>query len=164
MKKKPRSGTPSIRFYISTDQLSGMHAATWGTISLILGVSAVLFGFLAMIRESLTPGLLYLAYAGGCGILIVAVFCTACPIRTSCVHIIPGYLARFFPPRNGPYSRADLILTTVLFAAIILPPQFFLIHQGYLLTLFWISLGGAALISYVVLCPGCGNQFCPLRR
>lgn len=149
---------------MNTDQLSGMHAATWGTISLLLGVSAVLFGFLAMISESLNLGLLYLICAGGCGILIIAVFCAACPIKTSCVHIIPGYLTRFFPSRNGPYTKAELIITTMLFTVIILPPQFFLIHQVYFLVLYWIFLGGAALTSHLVLCPGCGNRFCPLRR
>ena len=141
-----------------------MNLTITGTIGLIFGLIAVLIGAYAVSYHSLTMAGGYILIAGVSGLLITRLFCTACPIKDHCVHLIPGLIARLWKGRDGPYSRIILLSTALLFAVILVPPQGVLISFPALLLCFWICTGIAALNSHLFLCPGCGNRFCPFRR
>lgn len=141
-----------------------MNRTIPGTLGLIFGTIAILIGIFAFLPISyyLAGGYLFICLIAG--LLIVRVFCASCPIKRTCVHIIPGYLATFWNQSPGPYSSRTIILTGILFAIIILIPQIVLITSLHLFVIFWICIVIAAMSSYLVLCPGCGNQYCPFRR
>jgi cobalamin synthase len=141
-----------------------MKRSAFGILGIILGIIAVLIGTYAISLGSSDYWWNYLLLAVICGILITRTYCTKCPITKTCVHILPGYIARYWQKREGPYTAFDMLVTVVLFVFLILPPQAFLLTEPLLLLLFWICLLGAALCSYLLICPGCGNRFCPFRR
>jgi hypothetical protein len=135
-----------------------------GTLGLIFGTIAFLVGTFSFSQVSYYLAAGYLLVCLFAGMLIVRVFCASCPMKGTCVHILPGYVAQFWNQLPGPYSSGKIILTGILFAIIILIPQLVLIRSLYLFVLFWICIIIAAMSSYLVLCPGCGNQYCPFRR
>ncbi len=141
-----------------------MNHIACGIVGLFLGICVVLTGTVGISMNSFFFGILYLIISGICAILVTNVFCTKCPIKTSCVHVLPGFIARIWPEKKGPYTTFDLLLTIILFAIIILPPQVFLIAYPGLFVFFWICMILAAICSNRFLCPDCKNQFCPFCR
>lgn len=141
-----------------------MNRTIPGTLGLICGTIAILVGIFSFSQISYNLAAGYLLVSLIAGMLIVRVFCASCPIKGSCVHILPGYLAQFWNQPPGPYSSVKIYLTGILFAIIILIPQAVLITSLHLFVLFWICIIIAAMSSYLILCPGCGNQYCPFRR
>ena len=141
-----------------------MNRTIPGTLGLICGTIAILVGIFSFSQISYNLAAGYLLVCLIAGMLIVRVFCASCPIKRTCVHILPGYLAQFWNQPAGPYSSGKIILTGILFAIIILIPQAVLITSLHLFVLFWICIIIAAMSSYLILCPGCGNQYCPFRR
>ncbi|MBN1167598.1 MAG: hypothetical protein JXA44_10785 [Methanospirillaceae archaeon] len=141
-----------------------MNKSGYGIIGLALGICAVLTGTVALAVVSVLQGFIYLIVALVSGILITFVFCSKCPITDTCVHIIPGLLARAWPRRSGPYSRFDLVAVAILFAIIILPPQIALFTLPGTFGFFWICLSTAAILANRFLCPGCKNRFCPMKK
>ena len=141
-----------------------MNRTIYGTAGLTLGILAVITGAYAILMHSFSLSWGYLLLSAVCGVLVTRVFCSKCPIKRACVHILPGYLARVWKEKTGPYTSVDILFTGLLFAIIILPPQIFLISSPGLFALFWVFIGIAAVCSTRFLCPDCGNTYCPFRR
>ena len=141
-----------------------MNRRIYGTSGLTLGILAVITGAYATLIQSISLGWGYLLLSAVCGVLIIRVFCSKCPIQGSCVHILPGYIARLWKEKSGPYTQTEILITCLLFGIIILPPLVFLISSPGLFVLFWACMGIAAICSNRFLCPDCGNCFCPFCK
>ena len=141
-----------------------MNRTIYGITGLTLGILAVITGAYTILMHSVPLAGWYLLLSVICGVLITRVFCSKCPIKGVCVHVLPGFVARLWQDKTGPYTPAEILITCLLFGIIILPPQVFLISSPGLFALFWICMGIAAVCSNRFLCPDCGNRFCPFRR
>lgn len=138
-----------------------MNRMIYGTAGLILGILAVITGTYAILMQSVSVACGYLLLSMLCGVFITRFFCSKCPVKRTCVHILPGYMVRMWQEKSGPYTSAEILITCLLFAIIILPPQIFLLASPGLFIQFWICMVLAAVFSNRFLCPCCGNRFCP---
>jgi hypothetical protein len=141
-----------------------MNKTTFGVIGLILGVIAVLDGVYAIVLRSQFMAGGYLLLAVVAGVFLTRFFCASCPIKGSCVHILPGYIAGFWKETPGPYTTGKLLISGFLFAVLFLPPIPSLIASPDLMLIFLVCLVLAAVTSTRFLCPGCGNTFCPFMK
>ena len=79
-----------------------MNRQTYGFLSLLLILAAVLTATYAIYQFSFFWTLLYLVGLMLSSLVIIFSFCTKCPSRNKdCSHIIPGKLTCFFPRRPG---------------------------------------------------------------
>ena len=141
-----------------------MNRKIVGMLVLGLGILVILIGAGAIAFHSLEYAGAYLLVSALTVLLITAVFCSRCPVKGSCVHLLPGLIARIWPERTGSYSKGELVLTAVLFAAIILPPQQYILSNPGLFPVFWILISTAIILTYSILCPQCGHRHCPMCR
>ncbi|PWR70644.1 hypothetical protein [Methanospirillum lacunae] len=141
-----------------------MNKTTFGVIGLILGVAAVLDGFYAIALRSQYMAGGYLLLAVIAGIFITRFFCALCPIKGTCVHILPGYFAQLWKVAPRPYTTGNLVISGFLFAILFLPPIPSLFASPVLMFIFLVCLALAAVTSTRFLCPGCGNRFCPFMK
>lgn len=140
-----------------------MNPQIHGILSLVVITAAVITAFLGIVQSSLFWAVLYLAGILLSSLIIVYSFCTKCPCRdTSCGHVIPGKLTRFFPRRReGPYTLADMVGVVVPVVFIVVFPQYWLLSNiGYfiLFVVFWIL---AAVDIQFFVCRVCTNTYCP---
>lgn len=137
-----------------------------GILSLALITGAMVIGLVTVLAAAVPAGLLY----GGCllagSLLIVYVYCTKCPIRTSgCRHVLPGRLTSLLPARaQTPYSGFDyLAVGMILLFLIAYPHGWMLPHKGVLL-IFWLLLAAGLIEILLFVCKGCGNVRCPVCK
>jgi len=141
-----------------------MHKTTFGIIGLILGVAAVLDGFYAIALHSMPIAGGYFLQAIVAGVLFTRFFCALCPIKSTCVHILPGLIARMWNVAPGPYTTGKLLISGLLLAIIFLPPIPSLLTSPVSMLIYLVCLVLAAVTSIRFLCPGCGNRFCPFMK
>lgn len=141
-----------------------MPARVHGVLSLIAFAGAVVIAALAGWRESPALGIAYAALALVSLLVTIAVFCGKCANRDHCGHVVPGRVARLMRRelRIGPYTSAELALTSIALALVFLPPL------GWLWR-FPLALGGFCLLLLLGVidirarvCPACQNAACPL--
>jgi hypothetical protein len=139
-----------------------MNRQTYGFLSLLLILAAVLTATFAIYQFSFFWTLLYLVGLMLSSLVIIFSFCTKCPSRKDCSHIIPGKLICFFPRRpEGSYTLRDKAGVAVPLVFLIVYPQYWLLIQPAYFVLFaGLCLGAAAIIQFFV-CKGCTNSFCP---
>jgi hypothetical protein len=135
-----------------------------GVVSLLLVFGSLLAGLAAVLRESAAMGIVYVVIIFISLPAILYSFCSKCPCRLdSCGHVFPGMLARLFPPRKeGRYTPSDIAGVVVPFLFLIGFPQWWLMENKVLLAVFWVPavIGVLEIRPYV--CPGCGNEMCPM--
>lgn len=141
-----------------------MNQRRMGILVLGLGILIILIGAGAIALYSLKYAGIYLVVSALASLLITAVFCAKCPIKGSCVHLLPGRIARIWPERIGSYSKGELVLTVILFAVIIFPPQMYLFSTPGLFPVFWIFISTAVICTGKFLCPECDHRHCPMCR
>ncbi|NLV25898.1 MAG: hypothetical protein GXY48_01810 [Methanomicrobiales archaeon] len=141
-----------------------MKKKIFGIVGLIFGIIAILTGVYALYLNSLFMAGGYLFFVAIVGVLFTRFFCASCPIKDTCIHILPGYIARIWKERPGPYTPVNLLISGFLFVIIFLPPLPALIRLPVPLLIFLVCIGLAALTSIQFLCPECENRFCPFRR
>lgn len=117
-----------------------MDKTTFGIIGLLLGMAAVLTGFYAISVHSLFMAGGYLFFVVVVGVLFIRFFCASCPIKDTCVHIIPGYIARMWKVAPGPYSSSKLMISGFLFVILFLPPLPSLLTSPVLMIIFLVCL------------------------
>jgi hypothetical protein len=142
-----------------------MHKTFFGVTTYVTQIAAMLVGFFGIAQFSLPVAILYVAGCAVSFIIFVYAFCTKCPIRQNCVHIVHGKLTKILPGRTqGLYSQCDRMGTLLYFGFLTIFPQYWLINNLYLMIIFWaIFLTGLAINS-ITLCHGCENLDCPVRR
>lgn len=134
-----------------------------GLVSLGFIFFAVAVGYYAIFPFSTFLAAGYVVIGVLSGLLIMLAYCTKCPVKESCSHIIPGRIAELLPPRrSGPYTLFEYAVVAFAVGVLVLVPQYWLLSNYWLLALFW----GLLLIGFVDLrlcvCRGCGNMYCPL--
>jgi len=152
------------RYYLFNYPMFRMNRRIIGIFVLCLGILVILIGALAIALSSLQYAGIYLLVSTLAFLLITAVFCARCPVKGSCVHLLPGLIARLWPDRTGPYSKGELVLTVILSAVIILPPQLYLFITPGLFPVFWIFISAALICTAYILCPECGHRHCPMCK
>jgi hypothetical protein len=111
------------------------------TYIFVLSLLSYLYvGLYAVFIKSLIAGFSYLVIILLGSLIIAYTCCTKCRFnKTSCRHIIPGILTRFFPKikqrRFGIHNLFSIYLASML---IILFPQIWLWNTKYLFVIFWI--------------------------
>jgi hypothetical protein len=140
-----------------------MNRQTYGLVSLLLIIAAVITATYTILQSSVIWTVIYLVGILLSCLVIVYSFCTKCPCRnTGCGHVIPGKITRFFPPRaEGPYTFKDKIGVVVPLVFMIVFPQYWLLSRPayfFLFAVLW--LVAAADIQFFT-CKGCTNRFCP---
>jgi hypothetical protein len=135
-----------------------------GLISLGFIFIAVAVGAYAIFVSSTFLAALYAIISALSGLLVLLAYCTKCPKKESCAHVIPGRIAKLLPPRRTgrPYSLFEYAVVAFGIGVIVLVPQYWLLSNYWLLAAFWVLL----LIGFVEIrlcvCRGCGNVYCPL--
>lgn len=140
-----------------TKQLYGIIAACMLTAALCTGIYGIF----------LYSPVAAAVYAAGCIILMIGfvyAYCTKCPIRYNCVHVLMGLMTRLMPRREeAPYTRCDLTGVVMFFGFVAFFPQYWLVRDPALFLLFWFLFIGEWLLTHFTCCRGCGNIFCRMR-
>lgn len=141
-----------------------MPVKVYGVLSLIAFAGAVAVAALAGWLESPALGIAYAALAAVSLLVTVAIFCSKCSARDRCGHVVLGPIARLMRKelKTGPYTSAELTLTSIALVLIfLLPPSW--------LWRFPLALGGFCLLFLLGsidvrarVCPACANEACPL--
>ncbi len=136
----------------------------YGIFSLLCFAAAVGLGFEAIHQSSVQWSLLYLLITAASGIVVIGAFCAKCPVKTECAHVLPGLAARLLNRPPGPYSKAEMLLTSLAIGIILIFPQPWLFRNMCLLVPFWtISLAGLLFIVRNI-CGTCQNKYCPYGK
>ncbi len=141
-----------------------MNRIFHGVFSLILLAIAVMVGFISILGESISMGLLYAGIMLIAPMILIYSFCSKCACRLDgCGHVLPGKLTQILPGREqGPYTFWDLFWTIVPIAALFVFPQFWLWKNKILFIIFW-SLCLMGLVEILLfVCRSCMNEKCPV--
>jgi hypothetical protein len=143
-----------------------MKRTTHGILSLVIIAAAAVTATAAILASSVVFAALYVFGIFLSGLVLISSFCMKCPCRdTDCGHVIPGWLTRFFPPREqGPYTFVDKTGVVVPIVFLIVFPQYWLLSQPlYMYVFVALCLVAAADIQFFV-CRGCTNCSCPFHQ
>jgi hypothetical protein len=137
-----------------------------GYASLGLMIALAGIGFFVIAERSRLWAAVDLAAVGVGLVVLLWAFCAKCACRyTGCRHIIFGPLTKLLPKRESvPYTKTDLLFTTIGAFPLFIVPQYWLFGKVPLLLLFW---GVAAVLLAEItlfICKGCGNRHCPACR
>ncbi|MHB8060331.1 MAG: hypothetical protein ACYDHO_05815 [Gaiellaceae bacterium] len=143
-----------------------MSARVYGVLSLVAFAGAVVVAALAGWRESAALGIAYAAIATVSLLVTVAIFCTKCSARDRCGHVVLGPIARLMRKelRMGPYTGAELALTSIALVLIFLLPLGWLWRFPLALGAFGLLLLLGSIDVRARVCPACANAACPLAR
>ena len=131
----------------------------------LVGVSLAV-GLLTILCFSIAWAAFYLLLSLVCVGSVLYAYCAKCPCRSEgCGHVVPGMLARKFPPRQtGPYTGADYLATAVSLLLLFGFPQPWLLARPAAFWLFW-GVAAVGLIEIVFfVCRRCRNEHCPMCR
>jgi hypothetical protein len=136
-----------------------------GVMFLVLATGAWLLGAVVVMARSTLWGSLDLALIVVGFVAVIWAYCTKCPVRKDCSHVLPGYLTRYFPHRiTGPYLRSDVAVMAAAFLAMTIFPLFWLVKNVPMLLAYVALLVIAIVDLRVKVCGQCRNVFCVLRK
>ena len=143
-----------------------MRRYVHGLASLVLVAASLAIALAVVGRQSPAWGGAYLALLVVGSVAVLWAYCAKCPCReTGCGHVIPGRLARLLPGRRqGPYTLRDYLGLTLPLGLMVIVPQVWLVKAPTAMLLFWLLLAAGVIDILVVVCKGCGNAFCVVRR
>ncbi len=141
-----------------------MKKQIFGILIFCILIATIGFGFYGISLNSPAAAVIYLS---GCFILLILftyVYCTKCPIRGRCVHVLMGLITRLMPRRReAPYMPYELLGTFAFFGFVAFFPLYWLIQNTPLLIVFLGLFISEWTINHFACCRGCGNKFCRLR-
>ncbi|MBN1185230.1 MAG: hypothetical protein JXB49_23295 [Bacteroidales bacterium] len=136
-----------------------------GLISLTLAFLSISGGFYAIFIVNNLLAILYSIIMLLGFMVIIYSYCTKCPGRFTCGHIILGKLAALFPKRDEEaYSKWDYLGVIISFLLIIAIPQFYLWKIKWLFISFWTLLILAVMEINKHVCTKCLNNNCALCK
>ncbi len=136
----------------------------YGVTSLIFILTAIIIADIELFQNHIYLGIIYSSIILTSNFLLVYVFCTKCPCKGHCGHIIPGRFALLFKSRSaGPYSKNENSIIALLLFLLILFPQFWLWLNHGLFLAFWALIITGSLQIRTVVCKSCANTFCPIN-
>jgi len=137
-----------------------------GILSLLLITSAVATGWVAVAAAGLWIAVAYTLVIAMATPVVLYAYCAKCTCRhTGCRHVIPGRLTAFLPWREpAPYHFADYAATAVALLLLLGLPLPWLFGYKGLLWLYILFLSAGMTEILFLVCRGCGNRNCPVRR
>ena len=136
----------------------------YGVAFLVLGTAAWLLGLYVVFSFSTASGFVDLALIVGSFTAIISVYCTKCPSRKKCCHVVPGMLASYFPKKKTePYKPWETITTFGSIIAMTVFPLYWLWQRPGFLVIFVILFTAAVVVLRMRVCGGCHNIFCILK-
>lgn len=137
-----------------------------GIISLFLFLIAFAVGIAAIVPYSILLGFASLAIDVAALIVISVVYCSKCPCRDNCNHLIVGKLSVLFSKkRTGEYNTFDLVVGVVIPVLVALSfPQYWLFKNMTLLLIYWGCIAIAGIEIYFFVCSKCNNTKCTMCR
>jgi len=148
----------------------------------ILGIACLLPVLLAagiatfmLFTRSVALGVVYAAALPTVALTTIFHYCRKCPHvpENSCVHMVPGLIARrLFPPAiiaSGEnlvsYTKRELFMAFVPLTALILFPQYWLATGSVpIMITYWALMLTALLTVIGLVCPICKNKACMFCR
>lgn len=143
-----------------------MEGKFHGIFSIILAGISIILGAYSVISASLVIGLLYSLLTIMFFLLIVYSYCCKCSCRKySCGHVILGKIAECLPNRKQEkYSNVDILGVIISLVFIIGFPQYWLLKQIIIFTIFWGLLIVSGIEISMFVCATCKNERCSLCR
>ena len=137
-----------------------------GAAAIVLFTGAFLAGGYAVFMDSVLFGLIYAAVIVVFFIVIPAVYCSKCPCRERCMHVILGPISKILVPKpnKSAYTVTEVVLTLFAAAAAVIIPQPWLLKNISLLIFYWAAVIIAAAEIFLFVCKGCGNEKCPMKN
>lgn len=149
---------------LNMDKESGYMRRQHGVWSLVLVFVAIMIGAVSIKQSSIFIALVYIGLSLVSLVIVIYSFCSKCPCRHDCGHVLPGKLTELLPKRvQGPYEKLDYFGVSLPFLFIIGFPQFWLVAQLQLIVTFWVLLIIAVIEITKKVCKGCGNKLCPFN-
>lgn len=141
-----------------------MAKQSFGILAFCMFAAAILIGMYGISLYSLTTAGIYLA---GCIVLFITfvfAYCTKCPIRKKCVHVVMGLMTSLMPDRPaGRYTFSELAAVFTFYGFVTLFPQYWLINNPVLMLAFWTLFIGEWILNHYTICRACENIHCKLR-
>ena len=126
--------------------------------------ATILAGLYGISLYSMTAAGIYLTGSIVLLIAFVYAYCTKCPIRDRCVHVVMGLMTGLMPARPaGQYTRWELTAVIAFFGFIVLFPQYWLMREPFIMLAFWVLFIGEWILTHYACCNGCGNIYCKKR-
>ena len=142
---------------------------TWSTR--FHGVTSIMLAGIAVLVAALTLAQIAWGWAGGYLLLgmagmgaIIYAYCTKCPSKACCAHVLLGKIAERFPRKLGPYSVAEQAVVVVVLLLILGLPQLWLWQSVAAGVAFWVLNGIALTQILVFVCGTCPNTYCPVGQ
>lgn len=125
-------------------------------------VSFCVAGFTVLSYGSLLLFGFYIAVVIVSLALVLFSYCRKCYQRNGeCVHLNLGALTRFMPEAGpGKYSFFEIAGTLLGVLPLVLYPQYWLMKDMRMLTLYWLISAAAATEIMLFVCSGCRNGLC----
>lgn len=131
------------------------------------------FGFTAVglwgiHRQDPLWALLYLVYVlAGFALVVLPALCAHCPYPSqysTCLFLPPGLVQRFYPYGGPRMSLLGKVAVFIVMAGMLAFPQFWLVHDRGLLTLFWLLALPTVVAFPLHYCRHCRHKGCPMNR
>ncbi|MBN2755065.1 MAG: hypothetical protein JXR81_09445 [Candidatus Goldbacteria bacterium] len=137
-----------------------------GAAAIVLFIGAFMSGGYVVFMDSVLFGSIYAAIIVMFFTAIPAVYCSKCPCRDRCMHVILGPISKLLvsKPNESGYTVTDVVLTLSVAAAAVIMPQPWLIKNIPFLIFYWIAVTIAAAEIFLFVCKGCGNEKCPMKK
>jgi len=142
---------------ISPHQLNGVAFLVLVTAAWLLGMS-VTFSF------SFFWGWFNMALIIVSFVLIIGSYCTKCPARKKCSHILPGMLTEYLPERKTEeYKIWETVTAFGSMAAMTVFPLYWLFQTPLILVIFVVLIITAVILLRMNVCSDCNNIYCILK-
>lgn len=135
-----------------------------GISSLVLAITAILIGAIAIFSISGGWGLVYLGVLGLGSQVVLQSYCAKCPVKAQCAHVLPGKAALKIDRRPGPYTSTEIGLTMAALALIVGMPQLWLWRYPAAAIAFWGLIAVALTQILTNVCRACKNVNCPINK
>lgn len=139
----------------------------------IPGLSSGAFIFIALILAdiwlfitSFSLGIIYTIVIPIMFLMVLYFYCRKCPhtVNGTCRHVIFGRITKklFGPSDQQKYTAKEILFTLIALLILIAFPQYWLIQNLVLFTVFWFLMFITGIIIRTGVCPGCRNHNCLL--
>ena len=136
----------------------------YGVAFLVLGTAAWILGLFVVFSFTVGWGLADLGLIIGSFVAIISVYCTKCPSRKKCCHVVPGMMTTYFPKRKSePYKPWETIMAFGSIIAMTIFPLYWLWQRPGMLFVFAGLFTAAVVVLRMRVCGGCHNVFCILK-
>jgi hypothetical protein len=128
----------------------------------------VAIGAYAIFAESITWGLIYLAFCTfGFFVGILYTLCAHCPYPyeySDCLFFPHKFIKKLYRHRPGPLTMPDKTGLWISLLGTVILPQYWLLNNASLLILFWVFCIPAWASLPLYLCKKCRNFECPINK